>query len=46
MNDSTVVPAFLTCLILYEVTVLIHMHFLRFEQLGAEHRSQRDSDGG
>ena len=44
MNDSTVVPTLLAGLILHEVTVLIYMHFLRFEQFGTEHRGQRDSN--
>ena len=44
--DGFLIPVFLACLIIDEVTVLVHMHFLRFEQLGAEHRSQRDSDKG
>ena len=47
MHHGTVVPGVPACLVVDEVTLLIHMHFLCLEQLGAEHRRQRDShDGG
>ena len=39
----TLVPALLACLVVHQVSVLVHVHFLRLEQLGTEHRSQRDS---
>ena len=42
-HHRAVVPGLLTGLIIDQVTLLIHMHFLGFEELRAEHRRQRDS---
>ena len=39
-NDRLLVPAFFTGLVIDEVSVLVHMHFLGRKQLRTEHRSQ------
>ena len=44
---GTVVKRLLARFVVNQVALFIHMHFLGFQQFGAEHRRQRDShDGG
>ena len=45
-HDGLIVPSLLICLVIYQISFFIHMHFLGFKQLGTEHRGQGDSHEG